>query len=110
MKADPYTYRVTWSPDDDEYVATCAEFPSLSWLDDSPEAALRSLRDLVRGVIEDMVESGETPPQPLAARQYSGRFQTRVPPDLHRRLVIEAAEQKISLNRLVNLKLSGTLD
>ena len=27
-----YTYRVSWSADDAEYVATCAEFPSLSWL------------------------------------------------------------------------------
>ena len=27
-----YTYRVTWSDDDEEYVALCAEFPSLSYL------------------------------------------------------------------------------
>ena len=25
-----YTYRVTWSVEDDEYVATCLEFPSMS--------------------------------------------------------------------------------
>ena len=27
-----YTYRVTWSVEDNEYVGLCAEFPSLSWL------------------------------------------------------------------------------
>ncbi len=27
---DRYTYRVTWSGDDNEYVGLCAEFPSLN--------------------------------------------------------------------------------
>ena len=27
-----YTYRVAWSPEDGEFVATCLEFRSLSWL------------------------------------------------------------------------------
>jgi hypothetical protein len=27
-----YTYRVTWSEDDGEHVALCAEFPGLSFL------------------------------------------------------------------------------
>ena len=27
-----YTYRVTWWVEDDQYVATCLELPSLSWL------------------------------------------------------------------------------
>lgn len=32
-------YRVTWSEEDQEYVGLCAEFPSLSWLAESQEAA-----------------------------------------------------------------------
>ena len=39
LKNDRYTYRVTWSEDDSEYVGLCAEFPSLSWLAFTPEAA-----------------------------------------------------------------------
>jgi predicted HicB family RNase H-like nuclease len=31
----------------------------------------------------------------------------RVPPELHRRLALEAAEARISLNRHANLKLTG---
>ena len=27
LKDDRYTYRVTWSEDDQEYVGLCAEFP-----------------------------------------------------------------------------------
>jgi hypothetical protein len=30
LKNDRYTYRVTWSDDDNEYVGLCAEFSSLS--------------------------------------------------------------------------------
>jgi predicted HicB family RNase H-like nuclease len=58
--ATHYTYRVAWSVEDGEHIATVAEFPSLSWL------------------------------------------VVRVPAQLHRRLVREAAEQHASLNRLVS--------
>jgi len=53
-----------------------------------------------------MAGSGETPPQPFALRRYSGKFLVRVPPETHRRLVIEAAEEGVSLNRLASAKLS----
>ena len=49
-KNDKYTYRVTWSEDDNEYVGLCAEFPSLSWLADTPEKALKGIRNLVMDV------------------------------------------------------------
>lgn len=35
-----YTYRVTWSEDDQEFVALCAEFPSVSFLSESHDKAL----------------------------------------------------------------------
>jgi predicted HicB family RNase H-like nuclease len=45
-------------------------------------------------------------PEPIALRHYSGKFTVRIPPDLHRRLALEAAESGISLNRLASAKLS----
>ena len=107
MKTDHYTYRVTWSPEDGEHVGLCAEFPSLSWLADTPEAALAGIRTLVAEVVADMAEAGETPPTALAEREYSGEFRVRIPPELHRKLVLQAAEQNISLNRLASAKLAG---
>ena len=47
LKDDRYTYRVTWSEDDQEYVGLCAEFPSLSWLAPTPEAALKGIRKVL---------------------------------------------------------------
>ncbi len=104
---DKYTYRVTWSEEDGEYIGLCAEFPSLSWLADTQEAALEGIRDTVRQVVLDMQSSGEPVPQPLATRNYSGKFTVRIPPDVHRKLQIQAAESKISFNRLISSKLSS---
>lgn len=108
MKAgnDTYTYRVTWSEEDQEHVGLCAEFPSLSWLDSSPEAALRGIRNAVAAVLAEMQETGEQAPEPLALKRFSGKFMVRVPPETHRRLSILAAESGVSLNRLVSSKLS----
>jgi predicted HicB family RNase H-like nuclease len=104
---DKYTYRVTWSEEDGEYVGLCAEFPSLSWLADTQEAALAGIKDTVNLVIQDMQSMGEVVPQPLATRHYSGKFTVRIPPDVHRKLQIQAAEYKVSFNRLISSKLSS---
>jgi predicted HicB family RNase H-like nuclease len=105
-KDDRFTYRVTWSEEDNEYVGLCAEFPSLSWLGKAPEAALRGIRKVVREVIEDMEKEGETVPDPISLKRYSGRFVVRIPPQVHKKLAIEAAESGVSLNRLASSKLS----
>lgn len=107
MDADHYTYRVSWSPDDAEFVATAVEFPSLSWLAGKQEQALIGLRKVVQGVLADMAATGERPPEPLSVRHYSGQFRVRVPEPLHRRLASEAAEQGVSLNQLVVSRLAG---
>jgi predicted HicB family RNase H-like nuclease len=106
LKNDRYTYRVTWSDDDNEYVGLCAEFPSLSWLSSTPEAALKGIRKVVEDVVKDMRENGEEVPEPIASRRYSGKFMVRVPPEVHRNLAIKAAEAGVSLNRLASSKLS----
>jgi predicted HicB family RNase H-like nuclease len=107
MKTDHYTYRVTWSAEDGEHVGLCVEFPSLSWLAATPEEALAGVRRMVRDVVRDMKSTGEPLPAPLAEKHYSGAFRVRIPPQVHRSLALEAAEQGISLNRLASAKLSS---
>ena len=36
IRNDRYSYRITWSEDDREYVGLCTEFPSLSWVAETP--------------------------------------------------------------------------
>ncbi len=106
LQNDRYTYRVTWSEDDMEYVGLCAEFPSLSWLAGTPEAALKGARKMVAEVVQDMRANKEVVPEPIACRRYSGKFMVRIPPDVHRNLAIQSAESRVSLNRIVSSKLS----
>lgn len=106
-KRDRFTYRVTWSPEDGEHVGLCAEFSSLSWLARTPEAALRGIRRVVREAVKDLEAAGEPVPVPLAVKHYSGEFRVRIPPEVHRSLALQAAEQGVSLNRLASAKLSA---
>ena len=103
---DRYTYRVTWSEEDGEHVGLCAEFPSLSWLEKTPEKALLGIRKLVRETVADLKRNDEPVPEPISSRSYSGKFMVRVPPEVHRMLAMKAAESGVSINRLVSSKLS----
>ena len=102
---DRYTYRVTWSEEDQEYVGLCAELSSLSWLEKTPEKALAGIRKLVKECLTDMQANGEAVPEPVATKSYSGKFMVRVPPEIHRSLAIQAAEAGVSLNRLISSRL-----
>jgi predicted RNase H-like HicB family nuclease len=103
---DYYTYRVLWSNEDKEYVGLCAEFPSLSWLAETQEEAFLGIRGVVGEVVSDMQLNGEPIPEPIVTKRYSGHILVRVPPEVHQTLALEAAESNISLNRLVNAKLT----
>jgi len=103
---DKYTYRVTWSEEDEEFVGLCAEFPKLSWLATGLEEALIGIRSVVRDCVEDMLDNKEAIPRPIATRKYSGKFMVRVPPEVHRSLATQAAESGVSLNRIASAKLA----
>ncbi len=106
MNSKQYTYRVIWSEEDQEFVGLCAEFPSLSWLEQDQEAALRGIVSLVKDTVADMESEGEKIPEPLALQKYSGKFQVRTTPEMHRQLAVQAAEAGVSLNRLINSRLT----
>jgi len=89
MDSKQFTYRVTWSAEDNEYVGLCAEFPSLSWLDAEQSKAFSGIVDLVAEVVADMISNNEKLPVPLSEKKY-----------------IEAAERGVSMNRLVSAKLA----
>lgn len=107
INPDHYTYRVTWSEEDGEYVGLCAEYPSLSHLAPNRGEALEGISVLVSEVVGDLFANGEPIPEPLSERHFSGKFMVRVPPELHRSLVTRAAEEGVSLNRYVSARLVG---
>ena len=64
-----YTYRVEWSEEDQEFVGTVAEFPSLSCLADSSLDALSGIQQVVLQAIDILEEEGKLVPEPYRLRQ-----------------------------------------
>ncbi len=63
-------------------------------------------RHLIAEIVQDMTAQGEPIPDPLAERTYSGKFNLRVGEAPHRRLAIEAAEEKLSINQFIVRRLN----
>ncbi|WP_125982358.1 type II toxin-antitoxin system HicB family antitoxin [Bifidobacterium goeldii] len=101
-----YAYRVRWNEENDDFIASCAELPEVTFVSESQLEAFVGIRTAVAEEVERRRAANEEVPEPLAERHYSGRILVRVPPELHRRLTIEAAEQQVSLNRLISNRLA----
>ena len=100
-----YTYRISWSAADNEFIATVVEFPSLSWIAETREDALTGLTSVVEGVIGDMLKQGEEIPTPWDERHFSGKFHLRLGPELHKKVALAAAECHESMNTYVMKRL-----
>lgn len=105
---DSYTYKITYDARDGVFVARVAEFKSLTAHGDTHEAALNEIRYILEDVLLDLQESGEPIPEPLAEKEYSGKFVLRLPKSLHRHLAERAQEEGVSLNQLVVSQLART--
>ena len=99
--ADRYTYRIGWSVQDAEFVATVVEFPSLSWCAKTRESALKGLTSVVEEVLQDMLAEGEEIPKPWDERTFSGKLNLRLGPDLHKKVALDAAERHESINSYI---------
>lgn len=106
-KVEQYLYSVGWSEEDKTFVARVAEFSSLAAHGDTLEAALREIKEVVAFVVADLQETDEFVPEPFGKRSFSGRLILRMPEYLHRKLALDAMQQGVSLNQLLNLKLES---
>ncbi|MFZ2529412.1 MAG: toxin-antitoxin system HicB family antitoxin [Rhodococcus sp. (in: high G+C Gram-positive bacteria)] len=88
-------------------MATLLEFPSLSWLDHDQATSLTGLGEEVAGVVDDLIAAGEEMPQPFTERSYSGTIYVRTSAEVHRRLVMEAAKNHVSLDQWAAQRLAG---
>lgn len=95
-----YTYRAQWSQAYGEYEGRCAEFPTELFRAPTPHAAVEGIERLVAEAVAECVEQDIPPPRSLADRPYSGKFMVRTSPELHAKLMLEAAEQGVSFDDL----------
>jgi hypothetical protein len=104
-----YTYRAEWCPAHDHYPkcpATCTELPFLTRRAPTGQEAIAAIEQAVDEHLQDMQASGEEVPPPLTERNLSGTFVVRTSRELHTRLALEAAEQRVSMNHWVVQKLA----
>jgi len=104
-RATDYTFRVFWSEEDQEFVATVGEFPSLSFLDGDRHKAFDGIIDIVAEALELYAEDHETPPEPLGKKVYSGKLSLRLTPEQHKRAAMQAAEAGVSINKFLASKI-----
>jgi predicted RNase H-like HicB family nuclease len=104
--AEKYTYRVEWSEEDNVHVARCLEFPSLMAHGDTIETALKEIEKVVVETLKWMQEESEKIPEPFGLKKYKGNLTLRIPPEVHRNLVIKSAEEGVSINQYILSKIS----
>lgn len=106
-----YQFNLVWSDLDNEYMATCPEFPGLSAFGATPEEALSEAQTALELFIETYQADGIALPKPHTKPEYSGQLRLRLPKSLHGEAAKLAADDEISLNQYicgaVQAKVSG---
>ena len=96
-----YMVNIRWSEKDEAYVAEVPELVGCATHGKTYEEAVRNAQDAIETWMEGAKESGYPIPEPLARRKFSGKFMTRIDPNLHRDLAMKAKESGKTLNGLV---------
>lgn len=105
----PYDVKVFWSQEDGEWIAAAPELPGCSASGKTKELAVKELETAMDLWLESRQENGWTIPKPIATREIKGKILIRLPKDLHRELLEQAAEQGVSLNQYCLWRLAGAL-
>ena len=101
-----YTYRAHWSMESGDYQGLCLEFPLESSHAPTARDAVAAIEQTIAGILADFEKEDADPPSSLSDRHYSGTFLVRTSSMLHGRLMLESAEQGVSLNHWVVQKLA----
>ncbi len=96
-----YLVTITWSEEDQAYVAEAPELPGCATHGASVHEASKNIEDAMDTWFKGAKESGYSIPEPMTTKAYSGKFVTRIDPRIHRQLAIKSTEQGKSLNRFV---------
>jgi len=96
-----YSINLTWSDEDNCYVATVSEFLGLSAFGDTPEEAVEEAKIAVEGFLKVYKEDGCPIPEPETLKPFSGQTRLRLPKSLHASLSQEALKEGVSLNSYV---------
>lgn len=102
MHHKPYSSVISWSEEDEGFIAVAPELPGCSAFGETELEAIEQLKVAVNLWIEAAHEAGNPIPEPSpppAINSYSGKVLLRMPKDLHARVAKSAGEQGVSLNQ-----------
>jgi antitoxin HicB len=108
----PYTIELVRDEDDEGnvgYVAEVDELPGAISQGATPEEAIRSVFDAMKGWLSVALEDGREIPEPRRGKDFSGRFLLRIPKSLHAELAHEADREGVSLNQYVATTLAAAV-
>ena len=108
-KGPKYLITIRWSKEDDCYIAEVPELPGCVTDGETEEDALNNARDAIASWMMAAKKMGNPIPKPISEENFSGKFNVRLPLDLHRNLALRARQQKVSLNQLVSQLLASAL-
>ncbi|MBU1918956.1 type II toxin-antitoxin system HicB family antitoxin [bacterium] len=104
-----YIINIVWSEEDQVYVASVPELKSCATHGKTVQAAVKNINEAIAAWTEAAEEAGVPIPEPISDRKFSGKFVTRIEPEIHRKLFIEAKKKGKSLNTFVKDLLSKAL-
>ncbi|MBI4366585.1 MAG: type II toxin-antitoxin system HicB family antitoxin [Deltaproteobacteria bacterium] len=108
-KKFPYLINILWSDEDDCYIAEVPEMDGCITHGRTPEQAAHRAQDAIASWLKAARRLGHAVPAPVATRPVSGKFNVRLPKQLHRFLVLKAAREGVSLNQLITASLAQTV-
>lgn len=97
-----YLVNIEWSEADQAYLAKIPELRGLVTHGETLEEAAKNATDAIATWIEAAQEACVEIPEPIALQKMSGRFVTRIDPEIHRDLVMKAKQTGKTLNGIVS--------
>ncbi|MDE0119295.1 MAG: toxin-antitoxin system HicB family antitoxin [Bdellovibrionales bacterium] len=100
-----YSYHIEYNPEENIYIARCAELPDLMAHGNTQEKALKEIKIAVLGALKWIKKEKECLPEPLCLHKFSGQLRIRMSPEKHKKIAIESLLQGTSMNQFIINKL-----
>ncbi len=104
-----YMINIIWSDEDKCYIAEVPELEGCMTHGKSEDEAIHHAHDAIATWIKAARKLKHPIPEPMVLKKVSGKFNVRLPKQLHKSLILKAAQEKVSLNYLVTTLLSQTV-
>lgn len=95
----PYTRILVPEVEEGGYVAEILEFPGVYGQGETAEEAIANVDEVAAEWLAVVMEDGQTIPEPMECREFSGRLNLRMASSIHREVTRLAARDGVSINQ-----------